>query len=150
MTTIAYRNGILACDTLATSGSTRSGYIEKARKVGPWVIAYAGHVRSGIEWLDWMQGIIERGEKFVRAPKEMQYGDDVEPISALAIKTGEIWAFDGLSYPYKMEAEYVAIGSGSDFALGAMAMGVGAEKAVKIASQLDCYTGGEIRTYRHG
>jgi ATP-dependent HslUV protease subunit HslV len=38
----------------------------------------------------------------------------------------------------------VAIGSGQDFALGAMAAGASPARAVEIACARDCYSGGEI------
>jgi ATP-dependent protease HslVU (ClpYQ) peptidase subunit len=38
-----------------------------------------------------------------------------------------------------------AVGSGSDFALGALAAGATPQEAVKIATQLDAYTGGKVR-----
>lgn len=41
--------------------------------------------------------------------------------------------------------EPYAIGSGSDFAMGAMLAGKSAKDAVKIAAKLDCYTGGPIK-----
>ncbi len=41
-----------------------------------------------------------------------------------------------------------AIGSGRHFALGAMDFGASAKQAVKIASGRDLYTGGRIRTYK--
>ena len=37
-----------------------------------------------------------------------------------------------------------ALGSGGDFALSAMRLGLGAKEAVEHAKTLDCYTGGEV------
>ena len=42
--------------------------------------------------------------------------------------------------------DFVAIGSGSDYAYGAMAMGAGPEVAVQVASGFDVNTGGEVHT----
>lgn len=44
-------------------------------------------------------------------------------------------------YPMYLDADYVAIGSGSDYAMGAMAQGATAEEAVAIAHKFDPNTG---------
>lgn len=46
----------------------------------------------------------------------------------------------------RLEREYHAVGSGRDFAIAAMALGHDAIEAVKLAIELDCYSGGEVLT----
>lgn len=57
-----------------------------------------------------------------------------------------------LSWPFlravKINEPFFAIGSGSEYALGAMAAGKDAKSAVAIAAQFDPQTGGEIRTVK--
>jgi hypothetical protein len=55
---------------------------------------------------------------------------------------GRVFLFD--SSPWAsgpIDCEFYAIGSGADFAMGAMAMGASAEEAVRIACQLDPHCG---------
>lgn len=48
-----------------------------------------------------------------------------------------------------LTGEYFAIGSGSDYAQGAMAMGASAEQAVEIAARFDVWSGAPIITLGH-
>jgi len=45
---------------------------------------------------------------------------------------------------------FFAMGSGKEFALGAMGQGASAEQAVDVAMRFDPGTGGEIMVLRHG
>lgn len=46
--------------------------------------------------------------------------------------------------PAEVQQDYMAIGSGREFALTALHLGKTPEEAIKIASELDIYTGSEI------
>ena len=50
--------------------------------------------------------------------------------------------------PIKFLEPFVAIGSGSEFAMGAMAMGAGARKAVEVAARFDRATGKGVDALR--
>ena len=45
------------------------------------------------------------------------------------------------------ENDFWAVGSGEEYALGAMAMGASAAQAVEVASQFDVYTGSVTENY---
>lgn len=47
-------------------------------------------------------------------------------------------------HPLQVYMEYIAIGSGSEYAMGAMAQGATAEEAIAIAHMFDANTGAEI------
>lgn len=51
---------------------------------------------------------------------------------------------------FKVDCEYLAIGSGQDFALGAMAHGATAEEAVWCACKHDPHSGGPVVVYQIG
>lgn len=56
------------------------------------------------------------------------------------------YAKDNLDLSGPLTVDFIAIGSGDAFAMGALAMGADAVEAVEIASELDVWTGGEIVT----
>lgn len=44
--------------------------------------------------------------------------------------------------------DFIGVGSGSDYALGALAAGKSVKKALEIAAELDIYTGGDLHIYK--
>lgn len=62
----------------------------------------------------------------------------------LAVIEGRIFQ---ISHDFSVDEflDYGGIGSGSDYARGAMAAGATAEEALKIAAELDPYTGGQLQ-----
>ena len=60
--------------------------------------------------------------------------------------TGDVVMYFDSVYPNKVVADFYAIGSGNELALGAMAAGADARRAVEIAIMLDTSSGGEIHT----
>lgn len=54
---------------------------------------------------------------------------------------GKLWTFSNASNWFRIDQDYYAIGSGMNFAMGAMADGASAYDAVKIAAKLDPSTG---------
>ncbi len=139
MTTIAYRDGILAADTQITCGSTVDGWAQKAFKIGSVLYATVGSAGPGEAFRNWLVGGM-KGD----APN-MKPTDEIE---------GDAFIFPGgdrVVWRYRNEwathrAPFFAYGSGSAIALGAMAMGATAEQAVAAAALRDTATGGEITT----
>lgn len=136
MTTIAYRDGCLAADSLTTSGGLRDGLNLKIRKIGPLLVAGAGASAICERFFDWVRkGMIgdspwtgsDGGNSFIVAPN------------------GSILVF-GQSGPWKVEQPFYALGTGEHLALGAMAHGASAAEAVECAIRFDIYSGGPIRT----
>ena len=56
---------------------------------------------------------------------------------------------DGL-VPYVVSGPFFALGSGADFALGAMGAGAGPKEAVDIACRFDAASGGEVSVFDVG
>lgn len=58
---------------------------------------------------------------------------------------GQLWHYTG-SYSFELRPDIpFAIGSGSEYALGAIAMGADAKKAIEVASKYDVYTNDHIQ-----
>lgn len=138
MTTIAYKDGVIAYDSRVTRGYLidhddfeklihRQGHQFLLTGSGcdfPALIDEFLGVKVGDKPLDANGLVVTNG-------RLCQIGRDAES----GFWMDDIWA----------ERSF-AIGSGRDFALAAMDMGTTAKEAVEIAAKRDVYTGGTIRT----
>jgi 20S proteasome alpha/beta subunit len=135
MTTIAYRAGILASDTAQTFNSMRIGTMQKiARRSDGTLVGAAGDASYVTTLMKWA--------------KSSAKGNPPLPVNdggtgLIVSPRGKITLVDdgGLS---TCKAEYIAIGSGGEMALGAMGYGASAEEAVAVALKHDCHSGGEV------
>lgn len=137
MTTIAYRDGIIACDSRATRDITiLSDNANKMTEQDGCMFFYAGATCDEQKLID------------------AYFGKEVQSIegNALVVDGGVIYlvGHDGKELWKCPTYEYGALGSGGDHALTAMDMGATAKEAVKIAMKRDACTGGTVRTYEVG
>lgn len=138
MTTIAYRSGVLAADTLISYNTFTNGKREKIARAGKWLVALAGAawLRHPLE--EWVAKDCPSDE----VPAALI--DHEDEFAALIIdEQGTPHEFSN-GYLVPIYADYTAIGSGSIFAIGAMAHGATAEEAVVAASKHDKNTGGPV------
>jgi len=145
MTTIAYKNGVLAFDSRVTTGSALTGATIKAKQFKNVMAAGCGDVQAVHAFLDWVEAGYKQEEKskFAIDVLAAMEGMEFEGI-LIDRKTRKLYFFGNAFYPFEITAPFYAIGSGSHFAMGAMAMGASAHKAVKVASTLDTATGGQV------
>lgn len=136
VTTIAYRDGVLAADTLATWGDTRDGHVTKIAKRGRVLAAIAGNVSGGQAFLDWFN----RGMK--GPPPKSEAGDN--QWFAYLFTPDDWMLLWGPRGWERCQAEMMTLGSGGDFARGAMSMGASPAEAVAVAIQHDTKSGGPI------
>ena len=142
MTTVAYRNGTMAADSLITGGNMRCAKLWKITRhdASGDLVGLAGGVAEAQEFLN----------EFRRYgyPKKRNFDIGPETIGLIARRDGSIHMIEkGIIYP--TEQDFLAIGSGDSFAMGAMKAGLGSIKAVKVAIELDIYSGGPVRYLRH-
>ena len=145
MTTIALKDNILAADRQVTNGGTIVGHITKIGvtmaqgRTGSFRYALLGKEAHARQLLHW-------------------FITDGNPLSQPAAPEGCLLAIDsnggGVLYDEGFacqmpHAPFHAWGSGMDVALGAMAMGATAQKAVEIASQFNYGTGGGFDVLPH-
>lgn len=133
MTTIAYRNGIIAADGLAT----RNGIVveTKARKIRRLangdIVGLTGDacfLESFIEWhLDRSKDRFDLGES-----------------SGIVLNSSGLFEYEIKCDFSQVHDEFAAWGSGFAIAIAAMTMGASAVEAVELAAKLDIKTGGEI------
>lgn len=135
MTTIAYRDGVLAADTLvSTNSGWRDGSMSKVVRRGRLLAAACGNTGCMQVFLDW-----------VRA------GCRAEPPRMDENTEGAIFMPDGLIIVFEqpgatpIRTPFYAMGSGARFAIGAMEAGAGAVEAVAIACRRDTASGGRVQ-----
>lgn len=139
MTTIVYRNGILAADSAVCDDGMTVGTLRKIiriKQIGFMSLcgfAPANH-NELIEWLsNWP--VLNNTPECVKTTKVR---------GLFVLKDGEVFQIDG-GEPYRMDAPFFAEGSGRFIALGALAMGASAEQAVAIAIHYDNCSGDPVQ-----
>lgn len=137
MTTIVYRDGVIAADRQAETGGTVTRCTKLFRLEG-FVIGVSGNLAVGIAFKRWFEG-----DQDGDCPL-----DDSTDALVMNTQTGvcEHWETPGIGIP--VEDDFVAIGSGAELAYGAMEMGADAKKAIKVASKWDSSTGNGIQAVK--
>ncbi len=132
MTTIAFDGKTLATDSLMTASGVRFGTVDKIFKLNDGsVLAICGAYSLAQPLIDWLNGIAE-----------MPGYDADETISGILIPSDESHPLEISTKYYKFRACIPwAGGSGEAIALTAMKCGKSAIEAVKIACELDIYSG---------
>lgn len=141
MTTIAYKEGILAADSQVTyEGTSDSTMTKIARNALGDLCGASGSACYMYAFLRWFEGG-EKGE--APTPTENDGGIVVRTDGTI-----ECYEHPG-PCPFTVTAKAYAVGSGRKLALGAMAFGASAEEAIKVAAQFDIYTSGKVVTLAH-
>jgi len=143
MTTIAYRNGILAADTLVTEQGRRVGRTTKIFRHGELLWGFAGALQHRDVVASWLSAGLPGDTPLMETRKGARS-------DALIIFDGRLICFDEHGADSMALPQFYAIGSGAPYALGAMAHGASAEEAVRAAMNLDLYTGGDVTVLSHG
>jgi ATP-dependent protease HslVU (ClpYQ) peptidase subunit len=135
MTTIAVRAGIMAADSRVTihteEGGARMTQCIKIFRRKDAIIGLAGESEPGLVFLDWYGS---------GKPAPSVLIDAEADFTALVLTAKGIFEYGKYCRPEKVRGKYWAVGSGCKAALGAMAMGATAEKAVEVACGIDPYT----------
>lgn len=142
MTTIAWDGQTLAADTLATWRGTRDGYAVKIARRGAVLAGAAGNAVICRRLMDWFRsGMV--GHPPSAGSKEADNWSTLQIFTPDGLVVS--WGPDGWE---AVRAPRYALGSGCDFALGAMVAGADAETAVRAAIEYDINSGGEITVLR--
>lgn len=142
MTTVAFRDGILAFDSRVSDYDAHVGWCNKGRMTKTLIMAACGltdDIEAAMDWIEKTGGKISAKSEFDLHERE------VECEILTVDKEGKVTFYGTRLYPTTMDAPYFAIGSGSPYALGAMANGATAKQAVEAAIKHDLFSGGHIR-----
>ena len=146
MTTVAFRDGVMAADSLAQIDSQIIG-MQKLFIVRSAVIGGCGDAADIRVFIDWFSAGADTG----RLPEFRSYrADDAPDFTVIVADESGLTRWTEYFQPTRINEPFYAIGSGSMFALGAMCHGASAEEAVRIAALNDVNTGGCIVTERVG
>lgn len=140
MTTIAYRNGILAGDSQATDDQLwQATKIHSVKtSAGTLLVGVAGDVHSGLVFIEWLKNDQSRKPDIAN-----------ESFEAIVIaETGRVTVWNPSLVGWRPDGRFFAIGSGAQSAMGAMHAGKSAVEAVKIACKVDPYTRGPVRSLK--
>lgn len=154
MTAIAYRDGVMAADTLVTGADMVRGRCRKIVRSPVGVIAAcAGEAGTSTMFRRWIEGGgvddwinagfgVERG--FSPGVDRGGFG------AILVLPDATVVCLDWRGRPIIMEAAFYTEGAAEQILTGAMAAGASAEEAVRIAIAYDCGCGGEVQVQRIG
>lgn len=138
MTTIVYKDGILAGDTMICSGDMLFGYTKKIFDLGDKVVGLSGHLICYDQFIKFIKA--EEYKKNVFTASDICFRAIVINRNTKRVSTyGTELVEEG-----DFKADFVAIGSGQLVAQGALLMGATARQAVECAAKIDRFTGGEI------
>ena len=139
MTTIAYKDGILASDTQLTWENERH-YTRKIAVLPRTgiVIACAGGAKTERKAHDIFND---------PAWKSLDLSKKAKEFSALLFDDSELYLLTGDYIPIPVTDAYIAIGTGAPYALAAMSLGCSAADSIKVASKFDVNTNDIVDTY---
>jgi hypothetical protein len=144
MTTIAYKDGIMAADTQIVSGSIIQGHARKIDHVNGWLVGGAGVFGCTRPVLEW----IKNGHELSKA---VVWGNTIKDCGVLLADPDGNCYFVSTSNDYvtQISTPFAAEGSGYEIALAAMALGRDAKRAVKLAIEMDTGSGGRVTWLNH-
>jgi 20S proteasome alpha/beta subunit len=140
VTTIAYKDGVIAYDSRTSAGDViTDDDAEKSIQIEGKHFFLCGATSDRMRLVNLYLG---------KATDEKNVD-----CSAIVVDGGDLFLAavdkeDGFWFQPLRKDRVHSIGSGSNFALTAMDMGADAVKAVEMAIKRDCKTGGKVRTFK--
>lgn len=150
MTTLVYRDGVLASDSRGTRGDRiEPGRTQKVLAVADGrLIGVCGGYASSWRYASWLAAgppsDTWQPMSMSPAPKLCASATVVEVLANGRLMLHE----EGGAYPAPEDTEFHAWGSGMEAALGALHMGATAEQAVQVATRIDTGSGGQVQSAR--
>lgn len=124
MTVIAVRGRTMAADKMTSCGGLEITTTKIARLGDGSIVGGFGNSSRSSAIQQW----------YVAGADPAKYPDTDGKAGLLVLRSdGKILLFDDGPFPDLVEDEYFAVGSGRDFAIGAMHMGADVQQAVEIA-----------------
>jgi hypothetical protein len=147
MTTIAYKDGVLACDSAWSDDGRITGLITKIRRFDTGVLYGGAGAADDRALLNLLYQVSDPND----LPPYEKFWEIQNNLSALVVfPDGRVFLVEtgdddcGVC-PVDAPA---AIGSGKLLAIGAMDAGMGAIEAVEIACSRDCYSRGPVHSLK--
>lgn len=138
MTVIAFDGKILAADRQATLGDRRVT-VSKIFKIRKAIVACSGALPYCLSLVDWYRGGADQKE-FPEYKGEDEWG-------CLVVYDKGIKYYESRPFPIILQDPFAAWGSGGSYAMGAMAMGADARRAVEVAIRFDTGCGNGVEWF---
>lgn len=154
MSTVVYKDGIIACDSQMTNGAEMQLGVHKIGRSAHFLFGFTGRMSVMYPLFDWLCDVegntfgqdIPDPTTFYRHANKLDTCGSDDGFAIIADREKRVYGVstDGLVTPYPRGWE--AIGSGGTYAVGALHMGADARRAVAVAKECDVSTGGYIHT----
>jgi len=142
MTTVTYRNGVMAADTMMVRYNEPCYGAEKIFRTDKYMVGIAGAYSAVLPFKDMLESLPEdRDPSYMWKRWECMPELDGGFSATIVDREGSIWSCMN-EPPVPFHGEFDAIGSGAPYAIGAMAIGASAIEALIIADRFDINTGG--------
>ena len=143
MTTLAYRDGVMATDTGALFGGMKYRQENKIIRRKNALIGIVGNYIDGLVFADWWEAGADRSN----LPVFREYGaDKVGPdFEVLVAEPGKVTWWAQHFQPDLIAVPFWAIGSGNKAAMAVMHMGADPAEAIRITILVDYYTNGDVQ-----
>lgn len=128
MTTIlaSLKHRVMVADSYVTGGvGARS---RKIFEVDGKLVGVAGHMMHALKFVEWLRH---------GTPINPVYDKEDATFDAIVMEAGFLTYYDNELTPLVLQDQIYAIGSGADFALGAIDAGATPKRAVEIAAERD-------------
>lgn len=148
MTTIAYRDGLMACDTGSLFGGMKYRTENKITRRKNALIGITGNHIDGIVFADWWEAGADRSN----LPVFREYAADKETpdFEVLVAESEKVTWWAQHFQPDPITVPFWAIGSGAKAAMAAMHMGADPAEAIRVTILVDYYTNGDVQVERVG
>lgn len=140
MTTIAYRNGVLAADSRETNEHDNGTSFVVSDKCQKLYVLPDGSVVG-------CAGSSESGHLLVQSLIKKTATPKLEHTEAMHITRKGVFLYEGSAW-LPMRDRYYAIGSGAGYAIAAMKAKASAIEACRIGAEMDPCSGGSVRWRR--
>jgi len=141
MSVVAWDGTVLAADRMRVSGDISHEGGKSRQMEGGTILAWVGELSKGLAAAKWY----ERGANPDFYPESQKDGEEA---TLIVVTADAVVVYESTPEPIVILAEYMAWGSGSHLAIGAMSMGSGAIAAVRVAMRHSPYCGYGVDHYR--
>jgi len=155
MTTIAVKDGVMACDSqegVSSDGGGDRAYFQ-CNKIYPiygtddeleCFVGISGDSDGGPLWIEWFCEYYDTNYSDEQILKRM-FNFDCDVL--ILYSDGTIETSDTFGVVHECNEKFYAIGSGTKCALAAMHLGKSAVEAVEISKKIDPHTGGKVQEF---
>lgn len=153
MTTVAWDGDNLAADSLGDQNGLRMPTTKLHRGMladgNHFIIGCAGETSWSRMLHQWVKTLSLETVETEKYPHQVNDGPERnDPHCILVLREYGVFYKVGPML-VRLERRFHAVGSGRDYAVAAMHLGLSAKDAVKVACELDCYSGGTINIMSH-